>query len=442
MKTEKTISDFLDYEYINFAKYVIENRAIPSIVDGFKPTARKAFYVGLKYCKNKVDKVSTLSGRLISDAQYHNGNTSAESVIVTMAQKYKNGLPIFDGIGQFGTLRDPYPSASRYISVKLNNNILTIFKDNELLKYQDIDGMLCEPLYYLPIVPMVLVNNASGIAVAFATNILNRSIKDIINNCLKFLKKEKIKLSAPIIDGFTGTFIKDVEKNRWIITGNVLNINATTYEITELPPNMTFQKYESFLDGLLESGDLVDYKNNCHGKISYVLKFRRNFFNDYSETDILKYLKLIEYETENFTVLDEFGKLKIFDNAEDILKHFVTFRLTFYQKRKDYQIDQINNQINILDNKIRFIKSIIDELLIVNNRKKDMIEKDLVVLKFDKVENNFDYLLRMPIYSLTKETYDRLREDMNVKKQELVDVKKSKPIDTYIKELEDLKKII
>lgn len=71
-----------------------------------------------------------------------------------------------------------------------------------------------------------------------------------------------------------------------------------------------------------------------------------------------------------------------------------------------------------------------------------MIEKDLVVLKFDKVENNFDYLLRMPIYSLTKETYDRLREDMNVKKQELVDVKKSKPIDTYIKELEDLKKII
>ncbi len=440
---KKTISEFLNDEYKKYAIYVLENRSIPSIIDGLKPTARKALYVGLKHIRNKTEKVSTLAGKVISEAQYHNGNVSAENVIITMSQLFKNNLPLFDGIGQFGTLKDPYPSASRYISVKLNKTYDKTFKDDDLLISNVVDGISCEPIYYYPIIPMVLINQSSGVAVAFATNILNRLPKDVIQSCLDFLNNKKVKNPKPYINEFTGNIINDKENSkRWIISGIYEKINSNTISITEIPPSMTYQKYEELLDKLVKNEDIIEYYNTGQGSINYIIKFSRERLKKLTDDGINKLFKLIEYETENFNVLDEFGKLKTFDSVEEIIKYFVEFRLKLYTKRKDFQIKKINDQINILDNKIRFIKSIIDELLIVNNRKKDMIEKDLVVLKFDKVENNFDYLLRMPIYSLTKETYDRLREDMNVKKQELVDVKKSKPIDTYIKELEDLKKII
>ena len=182
MSSQKTISEFLSQEYKEFSLYTIENRAIPSVIDGFKPTHRKIIHVSNSIWKTgneKPLKVFQLAGKVASDAFYHHGNSSLESAIITSAQSFKNNLPLLEEIGQFGSLRSPEPAAARYIGTKLHNNFKLLYKDSELLTFREEEGEFIEPHFFLPIIPTVLVNGSSGIAVGFSSNILNRNMKSL-----------------------------------------------------------------------------------------------------------------------------------------------------------------------------------------------------------------------------------------------------------------------
>ncbi len=174
MTTEKTISEFLSNEYKEFAMYVIEGRAIPSVIDGFKPTQRKIIHIANQIWRTgneKTLKVFQLSGKVASDCFYHHGDMSLSNAIITMAQRFKNNAPLLEEEGQFGSLRSPQPGAPRYIGTKLSENFRLIYKDFELLEFKEEEGEVIEPHYFLPIVPTVLLNGSSGIAVGFASNI-------------------------------------------------------------------------------------------------------------------------------------------------------------------------------------------------------------------------------------------------------------------------------
>jgi DNA topoisomerase-2 len=151
-------------------------------------------------------------------------------------------------------------------------------------------------------------------------------------------------------------------------------------------------------------------------------------------------LKLEETSTEIYSTLDEWGKLKIFDYVEDIIEYFVNFRLTYYHKRKEYLLEKMNRELKILSNRGRFIKAILEEKLKVNNVPKIEIIKGIEEMNLDKIDDSYDYLLRMPIYSLTKEVFDKLKQDFIEKKAEIKIVEETNPKDMYILDLNDLKK--
>ncbi len=436
-----TVSDFLKNEYKDYSFYVIESRAIPSVVDGFKPTQRKIVYVSDKNIRSVSNKVATLAGKVISEAQYHHGNVSCEDSIVNMAQDFKNNLSLFERIGQFGSLKSPNASASRYISVKLSNVFDLIYKDNELLKYKYDEGHKIEPEYYLPIIPMVLINGGSGIAVGFSTNILNREAKQVIKDCISYLKSGKIGDLKPSINEFSGTFVRDEDNHKkWFISGKFIVENTSTVRVSELPPSMTYEKFEEHLDSLYDKREISAWENLGKGNIDYVIKFTREKLSSMSETQIDKMLKMTDQVTENYTVLDEFGKLKIFDNVKDVLKYFVDFRLTYYQKRKDYQLNKISNDITRLDNRAKFVKAVISGDIVINNKKKEDIVKQIEKQKIDKIDDGYEYLLSMPIYSLSKEKYEELQQSIKNKKEEYKSIKASIPKETYMSELEELLK--
>ena len=178
MQTERTIENFCANEYKKFALYTIENRAIPSVIDGFKPTGRKVAFIANEIWKTgneKPQKVFQLAGQVAAKAFYHHGDASLSAAIITMAQDFKNSMSIFEQDGQFGTLRSPEPGAPRYIGVKFNKNFRLLYKDFDLIENQYEEGEKIEPKFFLPIIPTVLLNGSSGIAVGFATNILNRN---------------------------------------------------------------------------------------------------------------------------------------------------------------------------------------------------------------------------------------------------------------------------
>jgi DNA topoisomerase-2 len=442
--TEKTISDFLANEYKEFAMYVVEGRAIPSVIDGFKPSQRKIIHVANQIWKTgseKTLKVFQLSGKVASDCFYHHGDASLSNAIITMAQKFKNNASLLEEDGQFGSLRSPQAGAPRYIGTKLSDNFRLIYKDFELLEHKEEEGESIEPKFFLPIVPTVLLNGSSGIAVGFASNVLNRDIKSIIDACVKVLADKNSEEIKPSLNGFTGEFVQDSENNkRWIIRGKFSKVNTSTIKISELPPSMTYERYEEILDKLVDDKLITSYDDNCKDNIDYTIKFTRADLEKLDDDKLVKLLKLEESSTEIFSTLDEFGKLMIFENTSDIIKYFVNFRLKYYHKRKQFLIDKMNRELKVLSNRGRFIKAIIDGKLKVNNVAKAVIIEGIELMGLDKIDDSYDYLLRMPIYSLTKEMYEKIKEDFTTKKEEIKILESTDPKDMYLLDLTELKK--
>lgn len=443
----RTIEDFFDNEYLGYAKYVLEGRALPSVIDGFKPTQRKVAFVADQVWRKgdeKPMKVFQLAGRVAATAFYHHGNASLESTIITMAQTFKNSMPIFQGIGQFGSLRSPEAGAPRYVGVKFNENFRRLYKDFELVESQYEEGEVIEPRFFLPIIPTVLLNGGSGIAVGFATNILNRNPIDLINACLDVLDGKQPRELHPWIDGFSGTHARAADNhNSWIIKGCYDVKNTSTVEVTELPPSLTYEKYEAHLDGLIEKGVLTSYDDHSSDKISYTLKFQRQILSSLiTRSKLEDTLKIAEREGENLTTLDENRKLLVFDRAEDIVIYFVNFRLKYYQARKDYLVKSLTEELLVLSNRSKFIKSIIDGTLIVSARLKKDIEADLSKDAYLKVDGSFTYLISMPIHALTKEKFDELQKSEKSKEADLERVKKMTPSEMYRQDLTDLRKSI
>jgi DNA topoisomerase II len=441
---KKTISEFLSNEYKDFAMYTIENRAIASVIDSFKSSQRKIIHVSNQIWRTgneKTLKVFQLSGKVASDCFYHHGSTSLENAIITMAQRFKNNIPFLEEDGQFGSLRSPQAGAARYIGTKLSDSFKKIYKDFDLLEYRTEEGEKIEPYYFLPIIPTILLNGTTGIAVGFASTIMGRNILDIVDSCISYLKGKKTDNINPYIEGFKGTIIQDPENHkRWIIRGIYNKINTTTIQITELPPSLTYEKYEEILDKLIEDKLIISYEDRCKDDINYIIKLNKSTLDNLSEKEIIKNFKLEEQVTENFSTLDENGKLKLFENSTDIIEYFIKFRLKFYKKRKDKQILNLENELKYLSNKFKFIKLILDGVIIINNIEKKVIIEKIKENNLEMVDGSYEYLLRMPIYSLTKENSEALSKEIESVNKNIIEIKNTDPKDMYIKDLMELKK--
>ena len=147
-----------------------------------------------------------------------------------------------------------------------------------------------------------------------------------------------------------------------------------------------------------------------------------------------------ESSTEIFTTLDEYGKLKIFETSEEIIEYFTKFRLVYYNIRKQHTLDKLNRDLKILSNRGRFIKAILDEKLKINNVSKIEIINGIETLGLEQIDDSYDYLLRMPIYSLTKELFDKMKQDFTAKKEEIKILEDTDPKDMYLLDLSELKK--
>jgi DNA topoisomerase-2 len=444
--SDKTVTNYLDDDYALYGMYTLEQRAIPSVIDGFKPTQRKIIFISDKVWRTgneKPLKIFQLGGRIAADAHYHHGDGSLNGAIIGMAQTFKNALPLLEDLGQFGSIRSPEAGAPRYISTKLTKNFRLLYKDFELLENQIEDGDEIEPKFFLPIIPAVLLNGSSGIAVGFATNILNRNPIDLIDSCVRVLDGKPVGQLLPYWTAYHGQVTHVENSNQYVMRGIYRVVNTTTVEITELPPSMTYQKYEIYLNSLLEKGIIYAYDDNSANSINYTLKFSRSVLTKLITTKRLdQTLKMIETETENLTCLNEHGKLIEFNSIPEVVEYFTKFRLTFYAKRKAHLINKYEEEIVLMSNRAKFIKYIIEGTLKINNRPKSDIIVDLIALAFDKIDGTYSYLLTMPIHSLTKETYEQLLKDVIQRNLELVAMKKRDTTEMYREDLAKLKQTL
>ena len=231
-KPEVEYNEFIDREMIHFSKYD-NDRSIPNIMDGLKLSLRKILFSVFKRNLTKEIKVAQLSGYVSEHSGYHHGEASLNGAIVGMAQTFvgSNNINLLKPNGQFGTrLAGGKDSASeRYIFTQMEKITRLIFPQDDdcILKYKDDDGLPVEPVYYAPIIPMILVNGTKGIGTGFSSDVLSYDPIDIIT-CLKTrLKLTKEQQETFDIDNWGN----ELEPHYRGFTGSISKISPTRYFI-------------------------------------------------------------------------------------------------------------------------------------------------------------------------------------------------------------------
>ncbi|XP_062894044.1 DNA topoisomerase 2-alpha [Mobula hypostoma] len=471
-----TYNDFINKELVLFSNSDNE-RSIPSLVDGMKPGQRKVLFTCFKRNDKREVKVAQLAGSVAEMSAYHHGEVSLMMTIVGLAQNFigSNNINLLQPIGQFGTrLNGGKDAASpRYIFTMLSSLARLLYPavDDNLLKYLYDDNQQVEPEWYIPIIPMVLVNGADGIGTGWACKIPNYDAREIVNNIRRLLDGDDPVPMLPNYKNFKGT-IFELGANQYMINGEISVLNATTVEISELPVKTWTQVYkEQVLEPMLNGTDktpslITDYKEyHTDTTVRFIITMTEQKLAEAELAGLHKVFKLNVPLTCNSMVLfDHVGCLKRYENVQEILKEFFDLRLKYYNLRKDWLEGFLGAEYGKLSNQARFILEKIEGKLIIENKPK----RELIQLLLDRGYDSdpvkgwkesqekgqeseledteeeeeattsgpdFNYLLNMPMWYLTKEKKDELLKQRDVKERELKGLKKKSPENLWKEDL-------
>ena len=463
---EVTYEEFINNDMIHFSKYD-NDRSIPNICDGLKISLRKILYAGFKKNLTSEMKVAQFSGYVSEHSCYHHGEASLNGAIIGLAQNYvgSNNINLFMPCGQFGTRlmgagRDA--ASERYIYTYLNPITRKLFPelDDNILKYNEDDGVIVEPIYYAPIIPMVLVNGAKGIGTGFSTDIMCYNPIQIIDYLVGKLNNTNMKtlVIQPYYQGFKGTIYPcDEQCNKYVNKGCYEILGNDKIRVTELPIGTWTQDYKEFLEQRLTSNTgtsnkeelIKDFKDNS---TDLNVEFEITFYpgqmsklllekHDYNIEGIEKYLKLYSIQsTTNMHLFNEKEQLRKYQTVYEIIDAYYAIRYDYYAQRKDYIILKLNAELKTLSAKARFIQYNLDTTIDLRKKSKEEIFTILTNFKFDLGENgDFNYLIKMPMDSVSKENVEKLMKEHEQKKAELETIKAQTLEEMWLKELEELK---
>jgi len=446
---KQTYESFFNNEFIEFS--MADNiRSIPSIVDGLKPSQRKILYTLFqRNFKNEV-KVELLMGSILENAAYHHGPASLESTIIGMAQNFigSNNINLLEPNGEFGTrlCGGKDASASRYIFTKLSPLTRDIFKpeDDEILEYLIDDGYKVEPKYYVPIIPIVLVNGSDGIGTGWSSYVPQFNPTDIINYIINKLKKKKNIELKPWFKGFKGEIIADPDNNRYISRGVFKTLPKNRLNILELPIFNWNDKYYEFLDKLIEDKYIKDYDKYCtDNDVNIIITLPEEIFSTLTDEIIIKKFNLESYiNMNNMNLFDENGKMYSYKDQYEIIDRFIDLRINYYSLRKQNILNKLDEQKKYIINKMKFINCVLKKEIIFENKPKEAIIKQIEEKKIEKHKDSYDYLINISLISLSKERLEELQQNFNKIKLEIEQITAITETEMWLSELNDLKKKI
>lgn len=383
-----TYSDFVNLELVLFSNG--DNiRSIPSMIDGLKPGQRKVIFTCIKRNDKREVKVAQLAGSVAEHSAYHHGEQSLCMTIVNLAQNYvgSNNINLLEPRGQFGTrLSGGKDSASpRYIFTMMSPLTRLIYHphDDPLLIHEYEDNQRIEPVHYMPILPMVLVNGAEGIGTGWSTKIPNYNPRDIVHNIRRMLDGEDPVIMHPWYKNFRGTI--EAYGDKYVISGEASILPNDKIEITELPIGSWTQNYkENVLEPMLGTDKvkplISEYREyNTDTTVRFVVTLLPGKLLEVEAEGIHKVFKL--QTTISMTCMNAFDNnncLNKYEKVDDVLRTFYDVRLVYYSKRKDFLEGQLQAEASKLTNQARFIVEKCDKGLVVENKKRKAMVEELI----------------------------------------------------------------
>jgi DNA topoisomerase-2 len=428
------ISDFVHKDLVNFSLADLK-RSIAHVADGLKPSQRKVMYACFQ--KNLKDemKVAQLAAFVAEKSAYHHGEVSLADTIVKLANDYtgSNNINLLEPCGQFGTrlMGGKDASQTRYIFTKLTKEARKIYdpRDDAILNYLDDDGRSIEPDFYMPTLPMVLVNGTEGIGTGFSCYVPPFNPDDIKENIKRMLIGDEIVPMRPWFRGFKGVVHK--EEDTWMMEG-VWNWSGRNIVVTELPPGRWTQDYKEYLDGLVEKKLIGGFVNNSTTEdVHFEIM-------DYTGKDLIKDLKLRKtFRVSNMHLFHPTKGIHKYTSPEEILKDFVELRLEHYKKRKAHLIDVLEKKAEICGHKSKFVSMVIEGKLVVFKRKKVELENEMSST-FPKIDGSWDYLLNTRTVEYTEERVKALMEDAKQAKEDLERMLKTSHITMWKNDIKNM----
>ena len=448
-KINVSYEEFINKELIHFSKYDCD-RSIPNLMDGLKISLRKILFASFKKNLTTEIKVAQFSGYVSEHSGYHHGEASLNAAIVGMAQNFvgSNNINLLLPNGQFGTrLQGGKDSASeRYIFTQLNKITRAIFhvNDDNILNYLNDDGLSVEPVFYAPIIPMILVNGSKGIGTGFSTDIMCYNPLDIISYLKSKLASTTSDISfIPYYEGFKGRITK-ISDEKFLIKGVYEKIGADKIKVTELPVGYWTEDFKELLESLIEPVPGKDGKKvpalvkdfddvSKDTNVDFTITFAKGKLDelekargDHGCNGVEKLLKLYTTNTTtNMHLFDAKDNLKKYENVSSIIDDYYETRLKMYQTRKDFMINALEQERILLSNKAKYIQENLDGSIDLRKKTKAQVIKLLEDKDYDKIENDdeYKYLTKMPMDSVTEENVEKLRRDKGNKDTELETIK-------------------
>ncbi|KAI8328206.1 DNA topoisomerase [Chlamydoabsidia padenii] len=475
------ISNFVNQELLLFS--INDNmRSIPSMVDGFKPGQRKVFFGCIKRGRNTEIKVAQLANYVAGVTQYHHGEASVAATIINMAQDYvgSNNVNLLVPSGQFGTRHEGGKAAAspRYLHTQLAKVARSVFHpdDDEVLDYLAEENKSIEPIWYMPILPMVLINGADGIGTGWSTTIPNYNPKDVVANLKRLMEGEEMVPMTPWYRGFKGT-IEPAGPIKYNVNG-IANIDEKGHiKVTELPVRYWTENFKKHLGLLREPKEkkmefkIEDYSDNStDSTVDFTIEVDGDNLQKIEDNGLLKSFKLTaSLSTNNIVCFNQDGRIQKYESPEQIMNEFYPLRLSYYQKRKDHLVYVLQDDYDRLHNKANFIELVLANKLAYYNRKEKDITADMESLGLKKIfsrksrnalltedddEGNdedtgagkskeqggndagYDYLFSISIRGFTEEKLIDLRRQRDKKFDELQVVKNTAPTAFWNRDLD------
>jgi DNA topoisomerase-2 len=458
--------DFFRKEMVHFSVYDNE-RSIPNLVDGLKTSLRKILFCAFKRRLTTEIKVAQFSGYVSENSAYHHGEASLNGAIVNMAQNFvgSNNLNLLVPSGQFGTrLKGGEDSASeRYIFTYLNpvTRALFLSEDDGILNYLNDDGTKVEPEYYVPILPVVLMNGSSGIGTGFSSSIPPYDPLDLLKYIrAKIEKVDPITIEfTPYYEGFKGT-VRKIADQKFLIKGKYEKIDDNTILITELPIGTWTMNYITFLEELVDGstdkqgkkipGILKDITNmSTEVNVNITVVFPRGKLQEYDSTicdplEINPLEKLLHLTTTvtttNMHLFDSQFKLHKYTTVEEIIDAFCEVRIDTYKKRKMDIINTLTNKLLELSNRAKYIQFILEGKVDLRRKKNAEVDELLLSLGFIRIEDSFSYLRKMQMDSVTEENVETIIKEKSNMEMELKKIIATSPNKMWQNDLEEFEK--
>jgi DNA topoisomerase-2 len=471
-----SIHDFIHQELVLYSIDACK-RSIPNMLDGLKPGQRKILFSCLDRNLETDIKVSQLAGYVSEKADYHHGESSLHGSIIKLAQQFvgsSNNINLLHPQGQFGTRLEGGKDAAkeRYIYTRLSGMTRYLFHkdDDALLDYIKEENHIIEPKHYVPVIPLTLVNTQQGIGTGWCTKIPSYNPNDIIENIIRYMSDEDLIPMIPYYRGFKGS-IEKMGKGTFKCNGLFERKVSNRIIITELPVGVWTENYNQSLNMLMPGyiftkktklvfgGDSHTYqkgekleksesliweiiKKDTDTRVHIELKCNPKLLEIFSDEEIYDILSLTTtINTNNMHAFDEYGYITKYKSPSDIIRSFYPVRLHYYEKRKQYQLDCLEKEIEKLQERARFILAIVNGELTINNVPKSIIVRDLIRMEFKmNIENNFDHLLGLKLWMLTRENVEEIKKKLENSEKKIDTLKNRTVIDIWTDDLDQLKR--